>query len=180
MRRLAHLALLLAGSLLVLPQAAFAVTDEELANLDTTGGPDAAPRLATGAGTGGLRVLLGLVVVVGVIFAVWWLLRRTNRSRTPGATKDGVVAVLSTTSVGPNRNLHLVRVGEDVLLLGSTEHGISALHALDHESAREHGLLAGVEPPEIVAVRPLAEVAAAAGMPRGGMLNELRKRTARS
>jgi flagellar biogenesis protein FliO len=90
------------------------------------------------------------------------------------------VAVLSTTSVGPNRNLHLVRVGEDVLLLGSTEHGISALHALDHESAREHGLLAGVEPREIVAVRPLAEVAAAAGMPRGGMLNELRKRTARS
>jgi flagellar protein FliO/FliZ len=179
-RRLAPLAALLLGLLLLLPTAAFAVTDEDLANLDTTGGPEVAPRLATGAGTGGLRVLLGLLVVVAVIFGVWWLLKRTNRSRVPGASRNGVVTVLSTTSVGPNRNLHLVRVGEDVILLGSTEQGISALHSMDHESARDHGLLEGVEPAELVAVRPLADIASAVKPARGGMLDGLRKRTART
>ena len=119
--------------------------------------------------------------------------------------------MLSTTSVGPNRNLHLVRVGEDVLLLGSTEHGISALHTLDHETAREQGLLGEDDSVvDIAEVRPLSELTGptavppaatadkpAAGKPAtprpararapkaaappqgGGVLDGLRKRTAR-
>jgi flagellar protein FliO/FliZ len=181
LRRLVAVAL---GLLLVLPQAALAVTDADLANIDTAGGgPDQAPRLATGGAAGsGMRVLLGLVVVVAVIFAIWWLLKRTNRGRVPGTGKAGVVTVLSTTPVGPNRNLHLVRVGEDVLLLGATEHGINALHTLDHESAREQGLLpddVDGELPLPPGVHPIAELPA--GRPaRRGVLDELRNRTVRS
>jgi flagellar biosynthetic protein FliO len=211
-RPLAGALALALGVLLTLPVAALAVTDEELQNLDTTStGPDPAPQLATGGAAGsGLRVLLGLAAVVAVIFVVWWILKRTNRGRAPGTSRGntgGIVSVLSTTAVGPNRNLHLVRVGDDVLLLGSTEHGIAALHTLDHESAREHGLLGdedGVV--EIAEVRPLSELTGptAADAPRptaakpsgpkpprarspkgaapasgGGVLDELRKRTAR-
>ena len=57
---------------LALPAASLAVTDEELQNLDTTSaGPDPAPQLATGNAAGsGLRVLLGLLAVVGAA-AMW-------------------------------------------------------------------------------------------------------------
>lgn len=211
-RRLAGALALALGVLLALPVAALAVTDEEIQNLDTTStGPDPAPQLATGGAAGsGLRVLLGLLAVVAVIFVVWWILKRTNRGRAPGTSRgstSGVVSVLSTTSVGANRNLHLVRVGDDVLLLGSTEHGIAALHTLDHESAREHGLLGDEEGVvEIAEVRPISELTgpAAADAPQppaakpagprtsraqgpkagppappSGVLDELRKRTAR-
>jgi flagellar biosynthetic protein FliO len=172
------------GLLLVLPQAALAVTDADVANIDTTdAGPDQATRLATGGAAGsGMRVLLGLAVVVAVIFAVWWLLKRTNRGRVPGTGKAGVVTVLSTTAVGPNRNLHLVRVGEDVLLLGATEHGITALHTLDHETAREQGLLPEDPDGDLLlpaGVHAIAELSAGAPR-RGGVLEELRSRTVRS
>ncbi len=182
LRRLIALAL---GLLLVLPQAALAVTDADVANMDTAGaGPDQAPRLATGGAAGsGMRVLLGLAVVVAVIFAVWWLLKRTNRGRVPGTGKTGVVTVLSTTPVGPNRNLHLVRVGEDVLLLGATEHGISALHTLDHETAREQGLLPDDPDGDLplpAGVHAIAELPTTAAARRGGVLEELRSRTVRS
>jgi flagellar biosynthetic protein FliO len=212
-RRLAGVLALALALLLALPAASLAVTDEELQNLDTTSaGPDPAPQLATGNAAGsGLRVLLGLLAVVAVIFVVWWILKRTNRGRVPGTSRGatgGIVSVLSTTSVGPNRNLHLVRVGDDVLLLGSTEHGIAALHTLDHEAAREHGLLGEDDDVvEIAEVRPLSELTGpTAGTPQppaarppaakpprakapkaaapppagqGGVLDELRKRTAR-
>jgi len=183
LRRLVALAF---GLLLVLPQAALAVTDADIANIDTAGaGPDEAPRLATGGGAGGgMRVLLGLVVVVAVIFAVWWLLKRTNRGRVPGtgkAGRSGLVTVLSTTPVGPNRNLHLVRVGEDVLLLGATEHGINALHTLDHETARDQGLLPESPDDDLAlppGVHPIAELNASRAA-RRGVIEELRSRTVR-
>jgi flagellar protein FliO/FliZ len=176
------------GLLLLLPQAALAVTDADIANIDTAGGgPDEAPRLATGGAAGsGMRVLLGLAVVVAVIFAVWWLLKRTNRGRRlPGAggkAGAGVVTVLSTTPVGANRNLHLVRVGDDVLLLGATEHGISALHTLDHETAREQGLLPDAVADDDLPLPP--GVHPIAGLPGGGaskrgVLEDLRSRTVR-
>jgi flagellar protein FliO/FliZ len=183
--RLRRTLALAAGLLLVLPHAALAVTDSDLANMSTTGGgPDAAPRLATGGGAGsGLRVLLGLAVVLAVIFAIWWILKRTNRGRTPGASKSDAVTVLSTTAVGPNRNLHLVRVGGDVLLLGATEHGISALHTLDPEAARDHGLVPDPDLDDLPlppGVHPIAELASRTpGTPRRGMLDELRNRTSR-
>ena len=35
--------------------------------------------------------------------------------------------MVATTSIGPNRTLHLVRVGEEIVLVGSTDHTVTAI-----------------------------------------------------
>ena len=59
--------------------------------------------------------------------------------------------MLETTPLGPNRNLHLVRVGERVLVVGATDHGITALDAFDRDAAIDEGLLAEPTPDELLA-----------------------------
>lgn len=90
--------------------------------------------LSGGAGDTLMRLGLGLVVVVGLIALVWYVLKRVQRSRYPSLERagktGGLIDVVSTTSIGPNRTLHVVRVGEEILLVGSTDHAITALMRL--------------------------------------------------
>ncbi len=140
--RFARAAVAVLVTALLLPSAALAVTSEELENIGTTpASTDTAPHVSGGLGSAG-RVLVGLVLVLAAIMAIYWILRRTQGARIPGAGRHGdVLDVLSTTSLGANRQLQLVRVGGEVLLLGVTDHAISALHMLDREQAIAHGLV---------------------------------------
>ncbi len=97
-------------------------------------GSSAPGNLSGGAGDTLLRLGLGLVVVVGLIALVWYVLKRVQRSRYPSMERagkaGGLIDVVSTASIGPNRNLHVVRVGEEIILVGSTDHSITALTRL--------------------------------------------------
>ena len=90
--------------------------------------------ISGGAGDTLLRLGLGLVVVVGLIALVWYVLKRVQRSRYPALESNGkaggLIDVVSTTPLGPNRSLHVVRVGEEIILVGSTDHAITALTRL--------------------------------------------------
>ena len=91
--------------------------------------------ISGGAGDTLLRLGLGLIIVVGLIALVWYVLKRVQRSRYPalesaGKGGGGMIDVVSTTPLGPNRALHVVRVGEEILLLGATDHSITALTRL--------------------------------------------------
>ena len=83
------------------------------------------------------RLILGLALVVGLIIAVWYVLKRVQRSRFPAAEPDatGLIGVMATTPLGPNRALHLVRVGDEVVLVGATEQSLQAIARLDGETA---------------------------------------------
>jgi flagellar protein FliO/FliZ len=84
-----------------------------------------------------IRLLLGLIVVVALILGVWYLLKRIQRGRYPalGETTTGLVSILSTTPLGPGRALHIVRVADRVVLIGATDHAVSAIAHLDDETA---------------------------------------------
>ncbi|MDY0331480.1 MAG: flagellar biosynthetic protein FliO [Thiomonas sp.] len=74
-----------------------------------------------------LRVFGGLVVVIVVLVAALWLLKRFQTGlRTPG----GPMRVLATLSLAPRERLLLVQVGEQQLLLGSSAQGLNCLHVL--------------------------------------------------
>jgi flagellar biosynthetic protein FliO len=93
----------------------------------------AAPTSLSGDGGGTmLRLGIGLIVVMGLIAAVWFVLKRVQRSRYPALEEKGpsLIDVVTTTSLGPNRSLHLVRVGEELVLIGSTDHGVTSLARL--------------------------------------------------
>lgn len=129
---------------------------------------------ATVPGSGGnglLRTIIGLAVVVAVIYGLAWVLRKVKEGREAGVSGTGLSSV-ATLPLGPNRAVHVVRVGRDVLLLGSAEHQISQLARYSEEEAEQAGLLAPIGP-----VAPAAASAAPAG--RGPLMDRLRSWTVR-
>jgi flagellar biogenesis protein FliO len=118
-----------------------ATTDEtKLLIPDSTAGSAAGAGSATGAAAGSaaaaptdvrvpgvgtwdfVRMLLVLAVVVGLIYGVFWLLKRGGRMKTP---ENEMIRVLGSRSLTGNRALHLVEVGRSVYLVGSAENGVN-------------------------------------------------------
>jgi flagellar biosynthetic protein FliO len=102
-------------------------------------GKDGPVSVADGVGGTMLRLTIGLIVVVGLIAAVWYVMKRVQRSRYPAIDERGpsLIDVVSTTSLGPSRSLHLVRVGEELVLVGATDGSVTPLARLGAEDAAE-------------------------------------------
>jgi hypothetical protein len=66
-----------------------------------------------------------------------------QRSRLPGAAGDGTIEVIATTPLGPNRALHLVRVGGQRFLVGVTEQSVSPLTRVDDDDDLDMGAIVG-------------------------------------
>jgi flagellar protein FliO/FliZ len=112
-----------------------AATDEtQLVIPDSTAGGAASAGSATGAaaattirapGVGTwdfVRMLVVLAMVVGLIYGVFWLLRRGARMKTP---ENEMIRILGSRSLAGNRALHLVEVGHSVYLVGAAENGVN-------------------------------------------------------
>ena len=107
----------------LLPLAAFAV--EPMA---ATSVPNSA-LAGVGSGMAGeiLQLVLGLAVVLGVIFALAWLLRRVQQTSPRGGQ---LIELLGSRALGPRDRLVLVQVGTEQILLGISPGQITALHVL--------------------------------------------------
>jgi flagellar protein FliO/FliZ len=122
------------------------------------------------AGADVIRTIVGLAVVLAVIYGVYWLLKSAARAK--AGRPDERIGVIATTPLAPNRSLHLVRAGDEMILIGATEHSITPLRvysgddALLVEARQESGL-------------PLALPAATPPRPES-FLEALRRRTARA
>ena len=84
-----------------------------------------------------LRMGVALLVVVAVIAAIWYVLKRVRTAKYPemDSRGSGLIDVLATTPLGPNRNLHLVRVGDEIVVIGATEHSVNAVARFDGDGA---------------------------------------------
>ena len=105
----------------LLPKAALA---QEGSALDGVGGGVGGYDAGNWLGLG-LRLGLVLVIVWGAVTAMRWYMRRTS-----GVTSGGgghQLQVLETRALGPNRSLHLVRLGGRAVLLGVTPERINQL-----------------------------------------------------
>src|SRR4051812_48606092 len=92
-----------------------------------------------GGGSGGgsiVRMLFGLVIVVGVIYAVQWVLKRTRGSLGNSAKGRGLDS-RATLPLGTGRALHLVQVGDELVLVGTAESSVTALRTWTGEEAQE-------------------------------------------
>lgn len=111
-------------------------------------GSDAPVSVSGGAGGTLIRLALGLGIVVGLIGGVWYVMKRIQRSRYPAMddrNPAGLIDVMATTSLGPSRSLHLVKVGEEIVLVGSTDHSVAAITRIGAEDAAG---LAGAAAPQ--------------------------------
>lgn len=100
----------------LLPLVMFGLSQQVMAT-------EALPSLAKGLG----QMLFGLAVVVALLLASLWLIKRLSVPR--GALSG--LRVLGGVSVGSRERLVLVELGDKILLLGVTPNNINALHQLD-------------------------------------------------
>ncbi|WP_150569768.1 flagellar biosynthetic protein FliO [Pseudomonas fluorescens] len=93
--------------------------------------PAAAPVTAATppGGLGGqlAQMVFGLLLVVGLIFALAWLLRRMQGAAPRGGQ---VIEIIGSRTIGPRDRLLLVQVGKEQILLGHSPGSIKALHVL--------------------------------------------------
>jgi flagellar protein FliO/FliZ len=71
-----------------------------------------------------LRMVLILAAVVGVIYLIFWILKRGLRRQLP---QNDLIRLLGTRNLTGNRALHLVEMGKQVFLVGSAEGSISLI-----------------------------------------------------
>jgi flagellar protein FliO/FliZ len=155
--------------LLTLPASAFALTDEQFKNLaHTKPSGDGTPHVGLDVGGGLLRGVIGFAVVIGAILVIAKLLKANQKRKlggyvSRGRSRDGgLVEVISTTPLGPNRQLHLVRIGDEVILVGSGEGGITPLRKFDEDEAVALGVIA---PEDAQLDVGFADALASAGVP---------------
>jgi flagellar protein FliO/FliZ len=127
------------GLLLVAP-AAFAA-DGESTPLNLAE-PKADAAQSAGSTSGGLvRTIVGLAIVIGVIYGLYWVLKQVKASREAGAEGTGL-KTLATLPLGQNRAMHLIRAGDEVVLVGVGEGGVTPIRTYGEHEARALGLLA--------------------------------------
>ena len=74
-----------------------------------------------------LKTLAALAVVVGVIFATRWALRRLNRRLAVGVGSSSALRVLAATPLAGRGELVLVKLGGRLVLVGVSAQGMAAL-----------------------------------------------------
>jgi flagellar protein FliO/FliZ len=157
--------------LLLLAPASFAA-DGESTPLDLSADTKAkAADHATSSSGGLVRTIVGLAIVIGVIYGLYWVLKQVKNSREEKASGGGL-KTLATLPLGQNRAMHLVRAGDEVVLVGVGEGGVTPIRTYGEHEARALGLLAEDEElPEVI------ELPAAAAEPRPSFIEALRRKT---
>ena len=164
--------LALAGVLLA-PGAALAADGEDTKlNLGGDTGGEAANQVGA-SGASIVRTIVGLAVVIGVIYGLTWVLRQIKASKSASAAGTGL-ETLATLPLGASHSLHLVRAGDEIVLVGTGEQGVMPIRTYTEGEARALGLVGpsvdGVEldlPDEVFGTETR----------RGRLIDELRKRT---
>ena len=71
-------------------------------------------------------LLFGLLVVIGLIYFTGFIYQKMIKVGFSSKNLENIRAdILSTTSLGQGRNLHVISVGNKKLLIGSTQNNIS-------------------------------------------------------
>jgi flagellar protein FliO/FliZ len=123
---------------------------------------------ASSSGSGSLvRTFVGLAIVLAVIYGLYWVLKQVKASKSEKASGMGLSAV-ATLPLGTNRSLQVVRAGSDFVLLGVSEQGVTPIRSYSEREAYDAGLL---DDGYGAADEPTGR--------RGGLLEELRRRTVR-
>ena len=126
------------GLFLLAPAALAADGEGTRLNLSDDSG---APAQAAGSTGGGLvRTIVGLAVVIGVIYGLYWVLKQVKAAREETASGDGL-QTLATLPLGTNRSIHLVRAGHEIGLVGAGEHGVPPIRTYSEAEARALGLI---------------------------------------
>jgi flagellar biogenesis protein FliO len=82
------------------------------------------------------RFVFGLIVVLAAIYGVHAILKRAARARggIPSVAASSAVEVIASTPLAQGRVLHVVRLGDEVAVLGATDHSITRVGSLSPDA----------------------------------------------
>jgi flagellar protein FliO/FliZ len=115
-----------------------------------------------------VRTIDGLFIVVAVIYGVSWIMRQAKRGKDGRASGQGL-SQLATLPLGSGRSVALVRAGQEIVLIGIAEHGITPIRTYTEAEAIELGIDLAVE-----------DGTEANAAPIGSIVDRLRRMTVRS
>ena len=137
------------------------------------------------AGGGLMRTFFGLLLVIAIIYGLYWILRKVKAAQAEQASGTGLHNIASL-PLGPNRSLHMIRAGREIVLVGVAEHGVAPIRSYTEEEAYEAGLLAhddddddGTGDPGTGGPLKAANAFASPAQALTGALEKLRQRTVR-
>jgi flagellar protein FliO/FliZ len=116
--------------------AALAASDGEGTRLHLS--PTAVHHASSGGGSSIIRTLVALAIVCGVIYAVARILKAV-KGRELRASGDGL-AQLATLPLGTNKSLALIRSGQDIVLVGVSDSGVTPIKTYTEAEAIESGI----------------------------------------
>ncbi|WP_207005249.1 flagellar biosynthetic protein FliO [Trinickia mobilis] len=99
----------------------------------SVGAGTAVPSLGVGAV---LQTIVGLIVVIGLVFACAWLARRFGLQP---SSRGGHVKVIAGTSLGGKERVAVVEIGDTWLVLGTAPGNVRLLHTMPAGSASAQG-----------------------------------------
>jgi flagellar protein FliO/FliZ len=140
------------------------------------GGTTGSSAHVPGAGGGSLvRTFVGLAIVIGVIWGLYWVLKQVKSSREEKSSGRGLSQIASL-PLAANRSLQLVRAGRQLVLVGVSEHGVTPVRTYSEEEAEAAGLL---ELEDEESWQAADRGPQGRGMGLGRLVDELRKRSVR-
>ena len=74
-----------------------------------------------------VQMTLGLALVIALIYAIMWLLRRAQ----PGGRQGSLLKVVSSVSVGQRERIVVVECADQWLVVGVAAGGLATLHRMD-------------------------------------------------
>lgn len=91
-----------------------------------------------------LQTLLALAIVIALIYACRYVLRRLGKTTRMGGADSGVIEVLTRTGIGARQQLLLVRLGRRLVLVGCWPGGMAGLSEIT-DPAEINALTSSVE-----------------------------------
>ena len=98
---------------------------------------------AGGSGSGILRTIIALVVVIGIIFAISKILKAVKGRDAVRASGNGLEQI-ATLPIAAGKSVSLLRSGTDIILLGVGDHGVTPIKTYTEDEA----IAAGIDLPE--------------------------------
>jgi flagellar protein FliO/FliZ len=163
---------------LLAPAAALAADGEQTSlNLGDAAKSEGAQQVGTSGGSI-VRTIVGLAVVIGVIYGLTWVLKQVKASKSGAAAGNGLESI-ATLPLGGNRSLHLVRAGDELVLVGTGEHGVTPIRTYTQAEAQALGLIDEDGAAEVGGdgMKALEPEVFGSETRRGKLIDELRKRT---
>jgi flagellar biosynthetic protein FliO len=130
---------------ILLPDAGTGGTGSATGTAVAPQGSAAPPPAVTGVSTWDfVRMLIILALVVGVIYLLFWILRRSSGKK---IQENDLIRVLGSRSLAGNRALHLIEVGGSVYLVGASDGGVQLISEITEKESLDSVRLKAAEQP---------------------------------